>query len=502
MNRIILIFFFLVLASCANPVVPTGGPKDNQAPYITHIQQTHENNENVLNIFFNEQVITGDPKKTILFNPATNVSITTQVRNKSIKISIPDTVPIDSNNYLQLMNSWVKDLNEKNSAPDISFLPIKSLDTIIEPKQLITGTILCDNPLKNAQNSIYLNTEFLSKNLSGLYFTRNTESGTFTIPNINNNSLSKILLLNDQNFNHHIDSGEYYYLSETPYLLDSNKIILKINPGFYQSIPIAKNLGNYTIITGLKGRSIKHEAFYSYNLDTGFVYNRSKTIKNLYFTCSDGSNIQISSDKLDLDNVVTPVAYVPSTKQLILHSTYPLIPDVKDTVALSSKDGQSILSNYWTQGFNKIIIDKVPNNTSSLYFSPSNAIKYRDTSILDSLKIPINLSSIETGKVIVQRKENDTCSYILYLKHKESFIPYLFQENQNSINIEFWTGSYDLYVVKDSDKNGTYTLSDISTGKTEEETYVYKNTAIKNNIDNILIIPLFLNDKAIQHIGE
>lgn len=103
-----LLNILVLLASCANPVSPTGGPKDITPPVIIHTQIDTNLDAYVYTFYFDENIKT---KNDILFNPQrlTEKKPTIEAEKRKVTFSIPLYVRNFS------LNSSISDLNENNT---------------------------------------------------------------------------------------------------------------------------------------------------------------------------------------------------------------------------------------------------------------------------------------------------------------------------------------------------------------------------------------------------
>lgn len=104
MNKPVIIFFILLIVSCANPVAPTGGPKDEKPPVI--INTSLDSVQNRITIYYNENI--RFQNKITLIPQKKQDKVEVQQNNRHITIELQDYTE-----HISIGES-IKDLNENN----------------------------------------------------------------------------------------------------------------------------------------------------------------------------------------------------------------------------------------------------------------------------------------------------------------------------------------------------------------------------------------------------
>lgn len=146
MKKQLLYSFAIIVASCANPVIPTGGPKDEQAPKIisTSIPNKSINiKPNKITFVFDENIQVTNPSNDIVFSPFYKGRKEIKVFKKSITLELDTNYLLPNTTYSIALNQSISDLNEGNKTnyPNFLFTTGNVLDT--------TTIIAAYSPLNN-----------------------------------------------------------------------------------------------------------------------------------------------------------------------------------------------------------------------------------------------------------------------------------------------------------------------------------------------------------------
>ncbi len=175
-----LCVFSFYLASCGNPVTPSGGPKDTTAPKINRIIIDSNKTQTIIQLDFNENITV---KGQLTISPLAPSSNT--VKRNSILIQVPKTTKT-----VYLTNKIV-DLNESNPY----FGKNISLTTD-------TGIIQLINMTKNTKLSVFIKSDsfiLVPNNINKYYKFENL-----------NQSESYLTIINKDDNNYSIDKNEEF----------------------------------------------------------------------------------------------------------------------------------------------------------------------------------------------------------------------------------------------------------------------------------------------------
>lgn len=121
---IFVLSYCLLLWGCAQPTMPTGGPKDQQPPKMVAMSQSDSNlNSRLksLTLQYDEFITVSDVMKEISIAPLLKQPLKALAHNRKVTITLPDE-PLDSNTtYTLHIGNAIKDVHEGNAAPPFTY---------------------------------------------------------------------------------------------------------------------------------------------------------------------------------------------------------------------------------------------------------------------------------------------------------------------------------------------------------------------------------------------
>lgn len=198
-----ILFISFLVASCAQILAPTGGPKDVQPPLL--LSSSPENKAlNITNpqfVFtFDEFFTLQNPNDKILISPPLNSNPEFKIKGKSLIINISDTLK-QNTTYSFVFSDCIKDITENNTLANFTFLFSTGnfLDSnIIQGKVINAETLEAE---KNVFVLLYKNSnDSLPRTEKPYYITKTNETGYFYFPALSEFDYS-IYALNDKNNN-------------------------------------------------------------------------------------------------------------------------------------------------------------------------------------------------------------------------------------------------------------------------------------------------------------
>ncbi|MEL7219800.1 MAG: Ig-like domain-containing domain [Bacteroidota bacterium] len=203
------IFFCLLLTSlwqCANPIAPTGGPRDEEPPKVDSIKsdanyQTNYYPESI-ELTFNEWVKLNSPNQQIIISPPFR-GYTTRLKGKTLILDLGDKDTLRSDvTYVIQFGEAVQDLTESNPTEDLRF--IFSTGDYIDSLELSGQVIDAYNsePAEDVLVLLYDNlvdTAFRTER--PFYFGRTDEEGMFLISNLKSGTY-RLMALKDADANY------------------------------------------------------------------------------------------------------------------------------------------------------------------------------------------------------------------------------------------------------------------------------------------------------------
>jgi uncharacterized protein (DUF2141 family) len=252
-RSIILFYFFLISAalllySCANPVSPTGGPKDLTPPIVIGCQPPNlatKFNDHSIRIDFNEFINLKSPATEIFISPPLKTPLDPRLRGKSLVIKLEDSLSVNTTYSITFGNSIV-DLTESNALKGFNYVFSTGdfVDTLSLQGNLQTA--FDHKPQKDVFVELYMDNndtipfDSLPLRVAPYYITKTDDQGNFRFNNLQNEPY-KLFALADQNgdliFNQPSEKIAFYDSLVSPFYISvprqdtSRKDSLQTNPG-------------------------------------------------------------------------------------------------------------------------------------------------------------------------------------------------------------------------------------------------------------------------------
>lgn len=200
-------FLIILLASCANPVAPTGGPKDVTPPEILRtsppLQSTNYTNQEII-LYFDEYVKLKDIEQQLIISPPVKETPAFRTKGKSLVAEFKDPWRSETT-YNIFFGDAIVDITEGNSIPGykFTFSTGSVLDSMQISGKLINAFSLA--PVKAAYVMLY-DTIYDSIPFKQIpyYIARTNDMGEFQLTNLRNRPY-KIFALTDINANYLYD---------------------------------------------------------------------------------------------------------------------------------------------------------------------------------------------------------------------------------------------------------------------------------------------------------
>ncbi|MDA3907245.1 MAG: Ig-like domain-containing protein [Bacteroidales bacterium] len=214
--NLIASFFLLLLivVSCANPVTPTGGPKDETPPEFLGsdpVNRARNFASEKIDLVFDEFVVLSELNQQLLVSPPMQNKLDIKTKGKGVRIKFDkEELLADSTTYTVYFGNAIVDLHEGNpfpnfqyvfsTGPDIDSLSIRG--KVLSAKHLlpIAGVTVC----LYLDNSDTLSLDEMPQKIRPYYVAKTNEEGSFEINNIRNDSYL-IFAVSDANANYFND---------------------------------------------------------------------------------------------------------------------------------------------------------------------------------------------------------------------------------------------------------------------------------------------------------
>ena len=191
-----IFILFLIVISCAKPVAPTGGPKDEIPPKFigsNPVNRARNFNANRVDLAFDEFVVLKELNKQLLTSPPMKGKLVVKPRGKGVRINFAkDEVLVENTTYTIYFGDAIVDLHENNPLPNFQyvFATGKDIDSLSIRGKVLSAEYLM--PSVGVYVCLYLdNNDTLSLDEMPLkvrpyYVAKTNEKGIFEINNIRN----------------------------------------------------------------------------------------------------------------------------------------------------------------------------------------------------------------------------------------------------------------------------------------------------------------------------
>lgn len=201
---LVIIFLFDILSfRCANPITPTGGPKDTIPPQLVSSNpedQTLNFKGKEIKLFFDEKITADKLKQNLVITPIAERTYKSFIKKEGITLTFEDSFE-DSTTYTFNFFEGITDITEKNPAENLilAFSTGSFIDSLY-----ITGSItelMSDEIPKKITVGLYRITDTLDfEKVTPTYFTTTNEEGHYQIQNVKN-ARYRLFAFNDDNRN-------------------------------------------------------------------------------------------------------------------------------------------------------------------------------------------------------------------------------------------------------------------------------------------------------------
>ena len=206
-------YFLLVLSACANPIAPTGGPKDLDPPILLNTipdNKTLNFSESSIELEFDEYIKEENLLTQLMITPNLKGIYTYKLNRNRIILNFEE--PFDSTTtYTLNFREGIKDITEGNVPPNLKF--VFSTGDFLDSASVrgVVRSLMSKKPLDEVTLSLYQYPDTITI-FDGppRYSTITDEQGFFTIENIKNGTYT-IFSLNDKNRNLKLESQSEGY---------------------------------------------------------------------------------------------------------------------------------------------------------------------------------------------------------------------------------------------------------------------------------------------------
>jgi uncharacterized protein (DUF2141 family) len=231
----------MLLAGCANPIAPTGGPRDEVPPSLITAESTPGEQvrfrPEAIELTFNEWVKVQDPYKQIIISPPLQHRFDVSIRKRTVILAFDDREQLrDDATYVINFGTAIKDLTEGNAAKDLRFVfsTGDQIDSLSVAGRVVDAYTAA--PVENALFLLYENVaDSVVRKERPFYFGITNKQGQFSISNVKAGQFKVAALLDaDANYLYNQPTEPFAFsdslLTIGPEPSDSLLMLLSVKP--------------------------------------------------------------------------------------------------------------------------------------------------------------------------------------------------------------------------------------------------------------------------------
>lgn len=187
---VVLAILFYCLQACANPLAPTGGPRDETPPAVVDEDSSPNFQTNFekqrIELTFDEWVQVSEIFQQVVVSPPLDNQLDISLRKRTVRVDFADDEVLKENvTYTINFGEAVKDLTERNPAENLRFVFSTGdfLDSLT-----FSGTIIdaqTAEPKEDIRVMLYENlSDTVVRTERPFYFAKTDKLGKFTIENV------------------------------------------------------------------------------------------------------------------------------------------------------------------------------------------------------------------------------------------------------------------------------------------------------------------------------
>lgn len=279
----------LALSQCANPLAPTGGPRDEDPPRVIQEESTPNGQvrfrPEAIELTFDEWVKVQDAFRQIVISPPLAGKYEVKLRKRTVVLSFAEgEVLRDSATYVINFGEAIKDLTEGNPAEDLRFV-FSTGDQI--DSLTLSGTLAdayTGKAIENGLLLLYENTaDSVVRTERPFYFARTNKSGQFHLTNLKPGRFKAAALVDaDLNYLYNQATEVFGFLDTLVHVSAENTDSLKLRLSVKS--PPMRRVGLDTSVYGRTKLVLNQSAsLLSYQTDSLLAAVRSEISKDTLF---------------------------------------------------------------------------------------------------------------------------------------------------------------------------------------------------------------------------
>lgn len=513
-NAVYLILFYVLFFSCANPVAPTGGAKDEEPPkvkYIIPINGITNYKGNKVEIAFDEYFTFSKSTEKILITPPVSKDPNFQVKGKKLLIQFKEPLEENTTYTINILGA-VSDFHEGNVLDNVSY--VFSTGSFIDSASIEGKVVNAYNNEGAEKVTVLLYEDSDTAILKGgrpNYITKTTAGGSFIIRNVKEGAY-QLLAINDKNYNNQFDqtSEEVSIISSRIEL--SGNVMLKDPVILFKNTEEPKVLG-YKQLSNNKiyfyfSESIDQlainsslfsendKAYLNESKDTLFYYfNSDSTNVNFYISLNDNQNDTIEVNlKKNMANAPIHLEQESLAWKDSISLQFPLFIDEVNTDKIHLMDTAGNELPLKVKYLNEKVIvyyPFMPELSYNLLFDSCVVIYFDGTCSEIYKKEFVKTTPIQASQLILTiNNSNGAHNPVLELYQKDKLIDKVTVESKTSITFsDMLPKQYQIRVFDDVNNNGKWDSGNFDLQIEPEKTLFYSQPIdIKENWDKELTI--------------
>lgn len=481
----------ILFASCAQPVVPTGGNKDETGPSISAVHISRGTSTQVT-LTFDENVLAEQADQNILISPATSTRNVVKPIQHGLNITIDTILP--EKFQIQFLTGAVRDLNEKNPMADtvLFFQGTKTLDSV-PALFYYGGKYQSSYELNKLEKLSVYRGDFptIPSSLQGLPFTKTDINGNYYLPVLDSTE-TQMLVLSDKNNNHRIDSGEIFNVLERirPKPFPDTTHIHFLPTDIPRINPVAERTYFGYRIFGFKGYS--HFPYNDINtIPSSLSLRPMVTVLDTLYLQTDSIDIipfrTLYSPLINIEPRKKSIRY-PASSQIIrnpgnnnlVHIAFSKpVRQTSEILLLAPADTLKFTPDLKSQAPFVLTIN-LPSATYNSISIPDSSVQFTDDSYFAKQLMSLP-NPKDTVSVRFKRNNSDTAYYLIQVRSKtNSFYQSL---ETDSVTLRLPVDTYAFLIFHDQDRNGIITPASTTPLRKQEYHYTIPNYVLRKGID-------------------
>jgi len=455
-TNLILLLVSFFFTSCANIIPPSGGDRDSLPPVLVSAfpkDSAINVSPKLITLTFDEYISLQDVNSNLIVSPTIKDNPIVDNKLKNVTIKFKDSLEANTTYSLNFGNS-IKDVNEGNIIKNFRYIfsTGNTIDNfsyrgkvVLAEKGSIDSTLIVLLHNNTSDTAIFKNRP--------RYFTRINGKGIFEFNNLSGGYYTAYVLPNDFSKKYD-DSTKLFAFRSTPLLINSNTV----TDTFY-------------VFEAFKRKAAQA---------TSAATNVSKTDTRLKFTNSLDNGTQDLLSPLEL-KFGKPIKKVDSSKLVLTDSSF---NSVKPAV-ISLDSTRTILTvNFpWKEQtrFNLIVSKDAVEDTAGIGLIKSDTLKFTTKKETEYGSIRLRFNNINLQK-----------NPILQFIQSDKIIESIPLSSSELIRKLFKSGSFDMRILYDTNKNGVWDTGAFGKVKRQPEIVqlITKPLSVRANWDNEVNIEL------------